>query len=87
MEENKNLGSVPEQNDAFTGQSATKESANPENIVSRWYEIEEEYRQQYYDLTDDDVKIDDYGFGKTIERIAIRRGKNPDEIQTEIENW
>ena len=32
-----------EQNDAFTGQSATKESADPRNLEKRWYEIQNEY--------------------------------------------
>ncbi|QLG46563.1 hypothetical protein [Costertonia aggregata] len=30
-----------EQNDAFTGQSATKESADPKHTDKRWYEIKE----------------------------------------------
>jgi len=77
---------MPEQDDALAGQSVTKESAYPENIISRSYEIEDAYRERYYDLTDGDVKVDKNTFGKTIERIAQQWGKRSEEVRNEIEN-
>lgn len=76
-----------EQNDAFTGQSATKESADPRSLEKRWYEIEDDYRSRHKDITDDDVQVEDGKFDDTINRIAKRRGKSSQEIRNEIENW
>ncbi len=75
------------QNDAFTGQSATKESADPENLRNRWYEIEEDYRKTHTDVTDSDVVHKEGQFHETIARLARRRGKSSKEIREEIRNW
>lgn len=87
MDSTKNNDENKEQNEAFTGKSATKESADPENVLGRWYEIEEEYRERYKDLTDEDVAVNEDRFDDTVDRIARRRGQTPAEIRAEIENW
>ncbi|WP_373519513.1 hypothetical protein [Pricia sp.] len=58
-----------------------------EDMEDKWYEIEEDYRNRYSDITDDDVKVEPGRFDRTMERIGRRRGKSPGEVRDEIENW
>lgn len=86
MEENRNMNVDKEQNDAFTGQSATKESADPRNLENRWYEIQSEYTSKNPGLTNEDVSVKDGKFDDMIDRIARRTNKAPKEVRSEIEN-
>jgi len=76
-----------EQNDAFTGQSATKESADPRNLEKRWYEIQNEYISKNAGLTNDDVSVKDGKFDEMVDRVARKMGRNPKNVREEIENW
>ncbi|MDT7827584.1 hypothetical protein RQM65_02755 [Pricia sp. S334] len=58
-----------------------------EDLEDQWYEIEDEYRTRYSDITDEDVKVEPGRFDRTVDRIARRRGKTPNEIRDEIDNW
>jgi hypothetical protein len=56
-------------------------------LEDKWYEIEEEYRTQYSDLTDEDLYYEDGRFNEMLDNIGRRRGRTRSEIRTEIENW
>ena len=56
-------------------------------LEDKWYEIEEEYRTQYSDLTDEDLYYEDGRFNEMLDNIGRRRGRTRNEIRTEIENW
>jgi hypothetical protein len=60
---------------------------NNEDLEDKWYEIEDEYRNTYMNITDEDVEVDPGHFDRTMDRISRRRGKTRDEIRDEIENW
>lgn len=58
-----------------------------EDLEDRWYEIQDEYRSRFSDITDDDVNVEPGRFERTLDRIGRRRGKSPGEVRDEIENW
>ncbi|MBU2905944.1 hypothetical protein KO529_14185 [Arenibacter algicola] len=60
---------------------------NLEELEDKWYEIEQEYRERYSDITDEDVEIEPGRFDLTVKQIGNRIGKTPNEIRAEIENW
>ncbi len=57
------------------------------NLEDKWYDIKEEYRERFTDLTDEDVNYGDGRFEEMLERIGRKRGRSRREIQREIENW
>lgn len=87
MDNKKNDNKNHEKSETDTGQSMSGKSAGAENVLGRWYEIEEAYRERYNDLTDDEVAVVEGRFDDTVDRIARRRGQTPAEILAEIENW
>jgi hypothetical protein len=83
---NKNYDGAEDYNDRFnpTEDNITSENYNLED---KWYGIQQEYRNRYMDITDEDADVEPGRFDLTIDRIGRRRGKTPREIRTEIENW
>ncbi len=57
------------------------------DLEDKWYEIQNDYRGRYTDITDNDAKVEPGRFDRTMDRIGRRRGKSPGEVQDEIENW
>jgi hypothetical protein len=57
------------------------------DLEDKWYEIEDDYRERFTTLTDDDVYFEEGRFEDMLERIGRRRGKSQREIRSEIENW
>ncbi len=103
MDNNRKYSEVDEENDDFKRQSNYNHQndgdgndddygyddsgTDYEELEDKWYEIENEYRSRYSDITDNDANVEPGRFDKTIDRIGRRRGKSPGEVQDEIENW
>ena len=58
-----------------------------EDLEDKWYEIEEDYKKRYPQLTDEDVTVEPARFDRTIERIGKRIDRKAEEVRREIENW
>lgn len=58
-----------------------------EDLEDKWYEIENEYRGRYPNLTEGDVEVEPAHFDRTIDRIGRRTERSSDEVRSEIENW
>ncbi len=58
-----------------------------DHLEDKWYDIEDEYRTKYSELTNDDVYYDQGRFIEMLERIGKKRGKTRQQIRKEIENW
>lgn len=58
-----------------------------DTLEDKWYEIQDEYRDRYPDVTDSDVYYGEDRFGSMLENLGRRRGRIRREIQAEIENW
>ncbi|GGW50842.1 hypothetical protein [Arenibacter certesii] len=73
--------------DEFENQSEDDFESDYDELEEKWYDIEDEYRSRYADITDGDAEVSPGEFQNTLAKIARRRGKSSIEIQNEIENW
>jgi hypothetical protein len=87
MDKNRNYDENEERNEEFIGNSANDTTEDYDGLEDKWFEIEDDYRNRYGDLTDEDVRVNRGRFDETLERISRRRGKSRREIRSEIENW
>lgn len=58
-----------------------------ETLHRKWNEIQEEYLNNYPELETGDFYFDSGGFQGILEKISEIRGKDIEEIRSEIENW
>jgi hypothetical protein len=87
MDKNRNYDENDERNEEFIETSSNKTGEDYDDLESKWFEIERDYRNRYTDLTDDDVRVNQGRFDETLERISRKRGKSRREIRSEIESW
>lgn len=57
-----------------------------EDLEDQWYEIANDYRERYPDLTGDYVNVEPGRFERTLDRIGRKTNRLPFQVQ-DIENW
>jgi len=88
MQKNKrNFREAEDYNDEYNPTEDYSVQDGYEDLEGRWYEIEDEYRNLYPDITDEDIRVEPGRFDRTLDRIGRRRGLTTREIRSEIENW
>lgn len=58
-----------------------------EELKGKWNQVKGKFKQQYGDLTDDDVTFSEGKFDEMLGRIQEKTGKTKDELRDEIERW
>jgi hypothetical protein len=88
MEKNRaNHYEAEEYNDEYNPGEDYDVQGEYDSLEEKWYAIEDEYRERYSDVTDDDVYYEGSRFDDMLANLGRRRGKTRHEIRTEIENW
>lgn len=88
MQKNKrNFNDEEDYNDAYNPTEDYNVQDDYQVLEDRWYEIEDEYRDRYTDITDEDILVEPGRFDLTLDRIGRRRGLTISEVRSEIENW
>lgn len=83
----KDYDGAEDYNDSYNPSEDYNIQDNYEDLEDRWYEIEDEYRNLYPDITDADIYVEPGRFDRTLDRIGRRLGLTSSEIRSEIENW
>lgn len=55
-------------------------------IKGKWSEIKGKLKQQYADLTDDDLTLVEGKYDELVGRMAQKLGKTKDQVRSEIKN-
>lgn len=67
--------------------SRKKQYPDIDTLELNWKNMRNYYRQQYPDITDEDVIYRDGEFDSLTERIAQRTHRRRQEVQNDIRNW
>ena len=58
-----------------------------QELESKWFDIENEYRQKYPEITDDDVEYQEGEFEYMTRCVAYRTNRSTEQVRLEIRRW
>jgi len=62
-------------------------SAFTQQVKGNWNELKGKLKQQYADLTDDDLLYEDGKEDELLGKIQKRIGKTREEVESEVDSW
>jgi uncharacterized protein YjbJ (UPF0337 family) len=68
-------------------QNQANQGEHNQQLERKWNDIENSYREQYPDLTDEDTSYREGEFNEMTQRVADRTNRSREEVQNEIRDW
>lgn len=62
-------------------------SAFTQQVKGNWNELKGKFKQQYADLTDDDLLYEEGKEDELLGKIQKKIGKTREEVESEVESW
>lgn len=62
-------------------------SAFTQQVKGNWTELKGKFKQQYADLTDDDLLYEEGKEDELLGKLQTKLGKTREEVETEVNGW
>lgn len=62
-------------------------SAFTQQVKGNWTELKGKFKQQYADLTDDDLLYEEGKEDELLGKLQTKLGKTREEVETEVSGW
>jgi uncharacterized protein YjbJ (UPF0337 family) len=62
-------------------------SAFTQQVKGNWTELKGKFKQQYADLTDDDLLYEEGKEDELLGKLQTELGKTREEVETEVSGW
>ena len=62
-------------------------SSFTQQVKGNWNELKGKFKQQYADLTDDDLLYEEGEEDKLLGRLQKKLGKTREEVENEVDSW
>ena len=71
----------------YQTQNHTIMSAFTQQVKGNWNELKGKFKQQYADLTDDDLLYEEGKEDELLGKIQKKIGKTREEVESEVDSW